>query len=75
MLFKEMAAEAGCPCPDLVMGYLTGGAPMIGELPATGMYDMEETVPTATVQQVLEASRWSKRKLAGGMRPHKDPWG
>ena len=68
-LLCEMAAEAGMPNPELIKSYLQQGAPVFGEVPASGLYESEESLPDKTFEQALKASRWSIPVLQATTRP------
>ena len=71
-LFKEMAEAAGVPNADMLVSYLRNGAPVFGEVPASGLYQLEESLPDKTFAQVLSAGKWAKPQIRATMRPDPD---
>ena len=72
LLFEEMAAAAGVPNPALVASYLRKGAPIAGEVPASGLFARRETPSTKTLSKALGAGQWSRKALLATVRPHAD---
>ena len=56
--------------PEIIGQYIRGGAPMVGEVPASGLFSDRATRPSKTVAEVLKASRWSKPVLKATVKPH-----
>ena len=76
MLFQEMAEASGVGCAKLITAYMQRGAPVFGEVPATGLYEGEHSGPDKTFKQVLQAAKWSKpamkAKVKGDVNPEVD---
>ena len=73
LLLDEMAAAAGIRIPKYVGASLRRGAAIVGEVPASGLFELEAHEPTKTIAEVLKASRWSRPLLRSGMRPASAP--
>ena len=65
----EMAHAAGVPAPELVVEYIRRGAPVVGEVPASGMFELIEEAPEKTLMEVLRAGTWARKRLLGSLRP------
>ena len=71
-LFREMAVAAGVPSPDLLVELLRHGAPPFGEFPRSGAFAPKEHLASRSLQQVLQAGKWTKAVLRATVRPSSD---
>ena len=55
--------------PKLVGRYLREGAPSVGLVPWSGLFEAKVHLPTKTPGEVLQASKWAKHVLRAKARP------
>ena len=73
LLFHEMAVAAGLVCAKTITAYMQEGAPVFGEVPATGLYEGQHSGPDKTVGQVLQAAKWSKPAMKAKSKGEANP--
>ena len=72
-MFHEMAVAAGLVCAKTITAYMQEGAPVFGEVPATGLYEGQYSGPDKTVGQVLQAAKWSKPAMKAKSKGEANP--
>ena len=72
-LFEEMTAAAGVPNVSVLASYLREGAPVFGEVPRSGLYEADESVPGNTFLQVIQAGKWANPQIRATVRPNLEP--
>ncbi len=73
LLFQEMAAAAGVAGAKLITAYMQEGAPVFGEVPASGLYESHYSGPDKSVEQVLQAAKWSKPSMKAKAKGEANP--